>query len=52
MNDPEGTQSRIWDIAMEITESTEYRATVVMKPVDDMAPPVAIHPEMRRPLQE
>jgi hypothetical protein len=52
LNDPEGTQSRIWDIAMEITGSIGYGATVVMKPVDDMARPVAIHPEMRRPLQE
>jgi len=39
-------------LVMKSSGPIGYRMKIFMKTVDDMAGPIAIHPEMRRPLQE
>jgi len=52
VDDPEEIEARTCELLMRSSGSIGYRMKIFMKAVDGMARAVAIHPEMRRPVQE
>ena len=52
LDDPEESDACTCELLTRSSGSIGYRMKIFMKAVDDMAGPIAIHPEMRRPLQE
>ena len=52
MNDPEESDACTCELLTRSSGSIGYRKKIFMKAVDDMAGPIATHPEMRGALQE
>jgi hypothetical protein len=51
LDDPEEIEAGMHVLLMNSSGSIGDRMKIFMKTVDDMVGPVAIHPEIRRPLQ-
>ena len=52
LDDPEEIEVGMHELLMKSSGSIGYRTKISMKAVDDTGRAYAIHPEMRRPLQE